>query len=228
MVEAKQGTFELPSELVDAGIDEIGVWAPTFWNPPKSLSYETYDEILVTLRYLRRRKERELDSLLWWLADVLNNAEMDLGEEVSQLFDIFGLTKESLIKVRRTGEEFRQNERWSPETGVSFWLHWEVRKLDFEDRVTYLTKYAEDENYSRDDLRSDVRLRLQQRDGEENPSLFGEEGQTDGEGAEAGSKGESELPPCPLCDGAGHVEDAIRDAYLMSTESAWTVATASP
>jgi hypothetical protein len=201
-------------------------WGDTYWVPKRSLSYDEYERVFLPLRQLRNEREREMDTLLWWLSDVMNNGEMDLGEAFYQMVDAKGYVKESLIKIRRVGEEFGINERFSPReqtdkkaggkllSGVSFWTHWEVRRLGKRDRKRLLKKYREDPDFSRDDLRDEVKAILEAEEaaqsGRQDALDFGD----DGEGGEGGGSGE-DLPDCPLCDGAGKVTHARRDAYLQ-------------
>lgn len=174
-----------------------GEWTETSWSPPRALTYDEYEVIFNRVRTRRNEQERGLDTLLWWLADVMNNGEMDLGEQFYQMTTGKMLSKESLIKIRRMGEEFPPGTRWRPEE-VSFWTHWEVVRIkdDPKQRGSLLARYAIDDDYSRDDLRQSV-----------SDLVDGSEGGGDG-------GGDSDLPDCPLCSGSGHVTADRREAYL--------------
>lgn len=207
----------LPKDWREATQSLPGEWGDTYWSPPGRLSYEQYEELIGLVREKRIQARRQEDVLLWWLADMLNNAEMDIGDALYQLFDQKAYTKESLIKIRRVGEEFRREERFSPYPskdaegndveGVSFWTHWEVQRLDRPDRKRLLKRYATDPDYSRDDLRTDVRAILKARD-EAEKGQKAEQQQMSYEESGAG-----DLVTCPLCH-EGHVTPDQRDAYL--------------
>lgn len=122
-----------------------GEWLPTRWKAPtaRKLQYEEIEHVFEELRAERSRKAQELSTRLWWLADVLNYGEATLGERFFQMVDEESYAKESLVKVRRMGEEFPPEDRWEP-SKVSFWTHWEVTQLPSRhDRRRLLRWYAE-------------------------------------------------------------------------------------
>jgi hypothetical protein len=181
--------------------DLPGEWTDTYWAPSRALPYEVYEKIWTRTADLKEITQEEDSTLDWWLGDQMNNAEMDVGDDYYQFIENRQLTKWSLIKIRRLSEEFKAEERWHP-SKVSSWTHWEVVRIKDNPyaRQKFLAKYAEDETYSRDDLRADVKAWLE----EHQPS------QDELPGTE-----ESELPDCPLCEGAGKVTHDRRQAYLM-------------
>lgn len=200
--------------LEDLSVTLPGKWEPTYWRPPGRLDYEKYELILDSLRNARNTTEESLSTLLWWLSDVMRNGEAYLGEDFFQMVDSTGYTKESLIKIRRVGEEFQSTERFNPHR-VSFWTHWDVQRVnDPAKRRELLEKYATDPDYSREDLRDEVKLFLDALAGAQT-SIDDELGGEDGKEGDGGLDGNDELPPCPLCSGAGKVTRDRRDAYLM-------------
>lgn len=182
-----------------------GDWQPTRWMPPtyRKLAYEEIEYVFEELRQDRNHKEQELSTRLWWLADAINYGEAVLGEQFFQMVDEKNYSKESLVKVRRMGEEFSPEDRWHP-AQVSFWTHWEVTPLAARsDRRRLLREYAKDAGMSREDLRDEVRALLKVvDDGQEELDV----GDVSGD--------ESDLPTCPLCSGTGLVTKDRREAYL--------------
>lgn len=190
-----------------------GQWDDISWQPPALLGFEKYEHIFEDLRSARQEIEEDRSTLLWWLGDLLVNGENALGETVNQLFLPTHMTKESMVKIRRTAEEFPKAERWSPlgtskptpeggehYLGISFWTHWDVRRLGRKDRARLLKRYATDENYSRDDLRADVRALIKEQANDKQDKLFDESGAED-------------LVACPVCS-EGHIPKDQRDHWL--------------
>lgn len=182
----------------------FGKWTRVSWTKSRTLNLDEYERLLNTLRNRRNNVESELSTLLWWLGDVMIQGERDLGEDFFQIVDAAGYVKESLIKIRRTCEEFTASSRFPPHK-VSFWTHWDVRKLSPQNREMLLSRYADDPDFSREDLRDQVRILLDAEDAQD--ELM------EGAGVSTDTSGD-DMPACPLCSGSGHVTNEERDAYL--------------
>lgn len=201
MTKEPEKPAKLAKLIEEFGGRHPGEWTEVSWQPPPHLPFERYEVVFEDLRSRREEYEVYRDTLLWWIADAVANGDMVLGQQFSQMLGPVQLVKENLGKLGHLAEQFIKGERWSrSESGVSTWMHWEVRKLGNKDRTRLLGRYSEDPDYSREDLRADVRALLKEHDEEKQAALFDESGADD-------------LVPCPTC-GEGHIPKETRDEIL--------------
>jgi len=126
---------------------------PQHLHLPPGLPLEECKALLKHLRWLLEELEGARDSVLWYIADVLDYIEFSHGEKLEQAQAIFGKSESRLLTIQWTGRSFLPEER---HLALSFRHHTEVGALPGPQRDELLRR-AEDEGLSSDDLREERR-----------------------------------------------------------------------
>ncbi|MEU6381090.1 LmbU family transcriptional regulator [Streptomyces sp. NPDC046909] len=126
---------------------------------PENLSERAWEQIGSSLREL-------VNSSVWWLADWVNYGESTYGwRRYKEAIERTGLDYQTLRNYAWVGRRFEHHRR---RDGLSFAHHAEVARLSPPEQDYWLRK-AEQQKWSRNELRRTVRASLAAQSGEEEP-----------------------------------------------------------
>ena len=113
-----------------------------------SLDYDKYEKLAVLFGAMGKR-------MRWYIGDLLNRAQGELGEEYAQLAGVTGLSEQTLVHYQSVCEAIVIAER---RESLSFGCHAAVRRLDLKEQRQWLDK-AERGGWSEAELRERMKAR---------------------------------------------------------------------
>ena len=118
---------------------------------------------------LREQKERELQTVYWWIGDYIHQAELRFGSnDYAQLVEETGLHEKTLMNIAWVASSFADHER--RHLNLTFSHHAEVAGLDSQEDADRLLEQAENENWTAKELRYQRQLLQAHNDGK-NPCI---------------------------------------------------------
>lgn len=227
-----EGSLERVVPQADEEIINLpGTWGNNYWEPDAAdelnggVELSELGGLLKAVVLAKRKRERAVSSMWWWVADLVNYGMERHGDAFYQLVEESDYVEESFNNAARIGNAFPRERRW-PVEKVSFWAHGDVRTLrpDIADRL--LARLA-----------SPVPLAVNQAEADDPMATPAEEIEPPirhvgelrkearairkayGNEAEAApDEGVGHLPDCPFCGGVGKVTQQARDGYFEVAE----------